>query len=697
MKHISDLTLEYLQDNKPSFIYEYHKGKVANIPLSFDIETTSTYIDNEKVAFMYVWAFALADDVYYGRTWNELQGLVDLLQQAWDLNPKKICRIYVHNLAYEFQFMRKYFSWLRVFAVDERKPIKALTVQGVEFVDSLILSGFNLNKTAENLTTHKIDKLVGDLDYSLIRHSQTPITEREWGYIKNDVLIIIYYIDEQIDIYGDITKIPLTNTGRVRTYTKDKCFKKNGKRDNNTKTAYHNKMLQMTLDPESYKQLRRAFMGGFTHSSSINTNKVIENVTSIDFTSSYPAVMVSEQFPMSSPIPMEVDSIAELERLMEKYCLVFDVRFDNIESTLGYENYISESKAYVKDNAVVNNGRIYSADTLAITITEIDYKIIKQTYKWDSISIANVKIFYKRYLPKPIINSVLDLYQDKTKLKGVKGKEQEYLLSKGMLNSIYGMTVTDIARDENIYDNEEWIKEPADLDKVLNKYNNSKNRFLYYAWGVWVTAYARYNLWTGILAMGEDYIYSDTDSIKFTNYDKHKDYINTYNKTVEKKQEQIIKFYDLDPALFKPKTIQGKEKPLGVWDYEGTYSRFKTLGAKRYLVEKDDKLEITIAGLNKKQGLKYMLQKAGSNTGVFRMFTDDLFIPADHTGKNTHSYIDEPKTFKVIDYLGNELEVEMLSGIHLEPAEFTLSMSDRYLNFIENMKNGYLIEGDICY
>ncbi|MGC7960564.1 hypothetical protein, partial [Salmonella enterica] len=81
-------------------------------------------------------------------------------------------------LGYEFQFMRKYFDWLEdgLFAVDERKPIKALCTYGIEFRDSYILSGFSLENTAKNLTTHKVKKMVGDLDYSLIRTHLTPLT-----------------------------------------------------------------------------------------------------------------------------------------------------------------------------------------------------------------------------------------------------------------------------------------------------------------------------------------------------------------------------------------------------------------------------------------------------------------------------------------------------------------------------------------
>lgn len=198
-----------------------------------------------------------------------------------------------------------------------------------------------------------------------------------------------------------------------------------------------------------------------------------------------------------------------------------------------------------------------------------------------------------------------------------------------------------------------------------------------------------------ILAMGTDYIYSDTDSIKFFNYDKHKEYINLYNEELLIKQQQVINHYNLDETLFKPKTIEGIEKPLGVWDFEGSYSRFKTLGAKRYLTEENKRLTLTVAGLSKQKGLNYMISKAGTNTGVFNMFNDSLFIPDSQTGKNTHTYIDESKTFKVIDYQGDELEVTSLSSIHLESVEFSLNISNDYKQFIESLRKGYLLKGDI--
>ena len=88
------------------------------------------------------------------------------------------------------------------------------------------------------------------------------------------------------------------------------------------------------------------------------------------------------------------------------------------------------------------------------------------------------------------------LYFDKTTLKNVEGKEAEYQVSKGMINSCYGMCVTDPCRDINEYLSlqDEWYEEKLEnyqIEDYLKKYNDSFSRFLYYPWGVWITAYAR--------------------------------------------------------------------------------------------------------------------------------------------------------------------------------------------------------------
>ena len=697
LRELNNLDFEIVKSNK--------KITYINIEAAFDIETTSMKIGDTKVAFMYVWMFGIefGKETYYGRSWEEFVKLCEAIQHSFQLNEKRRLVIYVHNLGYEFQFMRKYFEWTEVFSGSERKPMKAMTSLGIEFRDSYILSGYSLASTAKNLHSIKISKMVGDLDYSLTRTSDTPLTTEEWKYCDNDIQIILAYIKEQIEENGDITKIPLTNTGRVRKYVRDYCYYKKSdgtKAGKSQYMRYRALMEDLTLDTDTYKQLKRTFMGGFTHANARHSNKVLTDVTSIDFTSSYPAVMVSEKFPMTRFTTRQVSSIAEFEKLCAKYAVVFDAKFDGVYPKLDHENYLSKSRCRNLEGAVTNNGRIVSAKQFNTSLTEVDYEIMKQCYGWDSLSVGNVRVATKAYLPKPIIESILRLYQGKTELKDVAGAEVEYMHSKGMLNSIYGMCVTDVVKEQAEYEVESgehsgWTTHSPDVDETVSDYNESKNRFLYYPWGVWVTAYARRNLWTGILAVGSDYVYSDTDSLKVLNWEKHIPYTKWYDKMVISKMEAMCDEYGIDKKLLRPKTKDGVEKVLGVWDYEGTYPMFKTLGAKRYLVlEKSGRLALTVAGLSKRNGVDYMLEVCGGDARkVFDMFSNDLHIPAEKTGKMTHTYVDGDFKFQVTDYLGKKSTVETLSGVHLEPCDFTLTLSDNYIAFMKQFVEGYTFKG----
>lgn len=679
---LNELDIEFIKDNKR---HEY-----INVPFSFDIETSS-FLDEEgdKVALMYAFVFGINDKCIIGRTWEEFLYLLNKISSYFNLDINKRVIIWVHNLAFEFQFIRKLLTWENVFAVEERKPVKALTNIGIEFRCTYLLSGYSLEYVAKNLTLHTLTKKVGDLDYSKLRTSITPLTDDELGYILYDGLIVLAYVKELIINNGNITKLPMTKTGFVRNYVRKECYGKGTKKNFKTLNKwrnYRNIMNSLCIKSvQEYKQLKRAFMGGFTHANAIAVGLIIDNVHSFDFTSSYPYVMISEKFPMSSGEVIKITNKEEFEKNIKLYCCLFDVKFIGLKPTRN-EHPLSFSKCNVVGDYELNNGRIVHADEVSTTLTEQDYFIIKDFYKWDKILIGTFRRYRKGYLPRDFIKSILTLYEKKTTLKGVEGKEVEYLRSKEDINSCYGMCVTDICRDDIIFD-DEWLSQECNIQEVLEKHNNSLNRFLFYGWGIWVTAYARRNLFTGIKELGNDYIYADTDSLKFINLDVHKDYFNRYNEIVVLKLKKAMEHHKLPFEMCTPTTIEGKVKTLGVWDYEGMYKKFKTLGAKRYMiVDENDKLSLTISGVNKKHAVPYLLKKYGSNDAVLRQFKEGMLIPKDYTGKMTHTYIDDLKCGIVKDYLGNYYQYKALSGVHLENAEYELSMSVDFINFIMKVK-----------
>ena len=657
-----------------------------NLAMSFDIETSSFYEDKngviytnddyrklkntvkaDKKAIMYIWQFAIEENVIIGRTWNDFLYFCKKLYDFLNLKERYIV-VYVHNLSYEFQFICKWFNWVDIFADSERKPIKAMTDTHFIFKCSYRLSGYSLEVLANNLKSHNIKKMVGDLDYNLIRNSKTPISKEELKYCENDVLIVTSYIDEQINEFGNIEKIPLTQTGKVRRYVRKQCFQNK---------EYQYFIKELTIEKPEYMLLKNAFMGGFTHCNAMYTNKICKNVTSYDFTSSYPTVLISEKYPMSKGKEVYITTETELLNLIKNYCVLVDLQFTNIQSSFMYEQIISYSKCRNVKNPLINNGRIVQADTLTITCTDIDFLNIKDFYKWDNMKIGLCYIYKKDYLPKEFIKTILHLYKSKTELKGVDGKEVEYLHSKELLNSLYGMCVTSIVHDTVSFNGVEWTTENGNLDEELKKYNTDKNRFLFYHWGVWCTAYARNNLYTGIKECKDDYIYSDTDSIKIFNADKHKIYFEEYNKWIVQKLEKCLKYHNIPLDYISPKTIKGEKKTLGVWDFDGFYTDFKTLGAKRYIFRKDNKLSITVCGLSKKSGKEFI----ENQQKPFLFFNDGMFIDCEHTGKMTHTYIDREIENVITDYLGNTAYYHEKSFIHLEKTDYILSLSDMYIKY----------------
>ena len=218
---LKDLTQFLSQINTKDIIKS--KDKIFyNLAMSFDIETSSFYEDKngviytnddyrklkhsvkaEKKAIMYIWQFAIEENVIIGRTWNDFLYFCKKLYDFLNLKERYIV-VYVHNLSYEFQFICKWFNWLDIFADSERKPIKAMTDTHFIFKCSYRLSGYSLEVLANNLKSHNIKKMVGDLDYNLIRNSKTPISKEELKYCENDVLIVTSYIDEQINEFGNI-------------------------------------------------------------------------------------------------------------------------------------------------------------------------------------------------------------------------------------------------------------------------------------------------------------------------------------------------------------------------------------------------------------------------------------------------------------------------------------------------------------
>lgn len=181
-----------------------------------------------------------------------------------------------------------------------------------------------------------------------------------------------------------------------------------------------------------------------------------------------------------------------------------------------------------------------------------------------------------------------------------------------------------------LFENGEYVKEDRPLSELLAR--NNRKAFLCYQWGVWCTAWSRKALQDGIDLCGkysEDFIYTDTDSVKSIN---DVDFTEL-NRKLEKKAMKH-KAYAADR--------NGEVHFMGVWEKEGDYARFKTLGAKKYVCEDPDgRLHITIAGVNKKEGAKelgsidnfregFIFTRSGGTESVFN---DDVDMIIEREGR----------------------------------------------------------------
>lgn len=449
-------------------------------------------------------------------------------------------------------------------------------------------------------------------------------------------------------------------------------------------------MKKLTLTLKEYDVLKMAFAGGFTHANPFYTNKILHNVKSFDFTSSYPAVMVAEKYPMSAGEKVEIKTREEFRENLENYCCVFVARFTGVHSKIMFDNPISASKCYNLENAVLNNGRVVSADSFVLALTNVDFIAYEKFYTWENVEISDFYRYKADYLPREFVDAILTFYEDKTKLKGVSGKESEYLHAKENVNSCYGMCVTDILRDLITFsDLELWGVSEVDRENEIKRYNENPQRFLFYAWGVFVTSYARSNLFSGILACGCDYIYADTDSLKILNYEQHADYFERYNNYIFERLKTACEYHGFNPERVQPKTIKGKSKPLGVWDDEtitGAYPVFKTLGAKRYMYLDDGILHVTVAGSNKKKTAEY-LQKTYGKYYAFYKFNNNLCVPRGYSGRTTSCYIDYETSGEIVDYNGVTGEFHELTSVHVEQTEYNLSISSAYIKYFLGIQN----------
>lgn len=650
----------------------YSKRKKAdktlfrNCMCAFDIETT--YLDDVEQSIMYIWQFAVMDlrneNIWYcfGRTWEQFTKLLDSFY-----HEGITVLVWVHNLSYEFQFMRHWLPFRKdkIFALKSRKVVRA-DVDGVQFRCSYIQTNKSLDAFTRDMgVVHQ--KLSGvEFDYSKKRYPWTEMTTEELQYCCNDVVGLLESMQVRMRMENDtLYSLPLTSTGYVRRLAKEAMRKFN-----------HNQLQAMMCDVDVYKLLRLEFRGGDTHANRYHVNKILENVASYDRASSYPDVMLNYRFPMSAFTPRMITDIGELEKKCQirDCCFIAVFIITNLQQRDIYYGapYLSLDKAVEISGQVVDNGRILSADRAVYVFNDIDWKIVKSEYVGE-VEISHVYIAKYGYLPQAFRDLVIDLFHKKTSLKNVDGQELNYMRSKELINSLYGMCAQNPVKPDVIYMDEPdqafTLEDIVDIGEKLEKYN--KKAFLLYAWGCWVTAWARLKLKEMINIVGDNFVYCDTDSVKFLVRDDYKRIV----ARIEEYNQGLKELSISNKGYADDK--KGITHYLGVYEYEETYKQFKTLGAKKYAYTRQDgTFKITIAGVPKKAGAREMGTIENFNVGfVFR-----------NSGRLESMYNDSDYgTYYTDD--SSEHRIEIRSNVVLRESTYEIGLSLEYMYLLASVGN----------
>lgn len=661
-------------------VYKKRNGQFFSDDIyTFDIETTSLfkiegewklfdksiskekYKKYEKRACVYHCQFSVNDKVY---CFYEMKNFEIILRKISNPFIRKI--IYVHNLGFETGFLQKIMDKYTIkdlVALKSRQPIRFVIEElNLEFRCSMKLTGLGLDASAKQYTSVK--KASGDLDYNVNRSplSARFMTEKEKYYCEMDCVCVYEIIKYYRKKYKHVCNIPLTQTGTVRKALQ-KVVSKNHIR-------YIKKLVPSI---EEYKVLHDAFMGGITHGNRIWVKKKLKNIHSIDISSSYPFVMCVEKFPCTKFRKINIDY--ESNYSYENYAKIYKITCKGIRSRY-YNNYLSYSKCHSVKNAGVDNGRIFCADELSVTLTDVDYKMLHKCYEIETEILNEVWVARKDYLPKEIINFMLDAYCDKTALKHISGMEEIYNNKKVICNCMYGACVTDLIKSSILYD-KGWKTAPLTDELIKEKLDEQTSKTAHnlfaYSWGVFVTAYARRNLFERIIdckGLDFDVVYYDTDSLKMLNFKKYKKYFEEYNNNCRKKILMVCNHYSISIDKFYPYDKDGICHPLGYYDFEdGDYSEFKTLGAKRYCYRdsKDGDLHITISGVGK-DGVKALKNNIDN-------FNENLKFNYEEACKNTKVYYENVEPYTFTDNLGNKYTDDWGCGVVIMPTTYEMKVN----------------------
>lgn len=294
-------------------------------------------------------------------------------------------------------------------------------------------------------------------------------------------------------------------------------------------------------------------------------NKAGTYIHYFDLTSAYPYVLCCKMHPMEKPL------------------LVSDP-----------ENYASYAKdgfftiglyeiTYTSSSNKLNTFKLEHHNehpiTTQIWLCNYDLETISKLCDSLSVTCLILKVAQQGYLPKEIIDEVINQFNKKQSLKGQGAK---YDIQKKVVNGITG----DLSLkpwDNRL--NKHLLKDVNEYrDLYRKKYKKFKSKVIYSIyWGISVLAQTRAIITS--IALQTNAIYGDTDGLFLYGYKDNLDLINYYNDKV--REEVAALGYKV-------------EGPLGQFKLECVCDKFKAFGLKTYIYKPiNEELVTKIAGMAK--------------------------------------------------------------------------------------------------
>ena len=583
-----------------------HPVKYLQTPLILDTETSHNHNEEYPIGWIYQWCLEWHGEYTIGRSVDRLIEILRWVVDTYNLDDDNRVVIYVHNLSYDYTYLS---GWLyeefgkgEILALKSRK-ILSVRHGGLEFRCSYLLSNMSLAQWGKKLKCN-IQKMVGAIDYDMIRYADDDLTTTDWEYMINDVAALKECIYRAMYYDKDtLATIPLTSTGYVR---------RDVRRSTRKDKKYRKWFMKCKLSVRAYQLLRYAFAGGLTHGNRFYGGKIVYDDDHIDYKSHYPSRQKLNYMPMG-PFLCYFDKRQDnyldpdkFNELLGTMCCLVHIVFNNLRLKKGVTlPCLSKSKiqSFMMckftndwDTPGTDNGKVINAyGPVAIVCTELDLKWILDQYDTDGYEVQELYISERGYIPESVGEVINKYFIDKESLPDGIFRDK----SKNRLNGIYGMFATDCIRPEVTYNYEtmEWseLKDmtPELIKDKLDKYYSNRNNFAFYAHGVWTTSWARECLLSIVknVVGYENYLYCDTDSVFYKASPEIERKIAEYNNDIialNKKLGLGVKNRDNNISYY------------GVLEHEAHCKAFKFLHSKCYgYIDDNDKLHITVAGVTK--------------------------------------------------------------------------------------------------